>query len=214
MRTIPSDASRTWKFFHILFSALHPPVCSLRVEGTERVPSTGGVVIACNHSGGVDVIFLSYASPRQIFYMAKQELFDVHPVVASLCYRCGAFPVNRGARDTAAIAYSVQLLREGRVLGMFPEGTRNRGRPLLRGKSGAVRVALEADVAVGPAAVLGVPDFYKNWYRPWKRPRLFVRFGEPMWFPAGDMSYVSEYTSEVMYAIARMMPPELRGPYG
>ncbi len=161
----------------------------------------------------MDVITLAYASPRQVFYMAKQELFDIHPALTFLIYRLGAFPVNRGARDTAAIDYSLQLLREGRVLGMFPEGTRNRGQPLGRGRSGTVRVALEAGVPVVPAAVLGVPDLHKNWYHPLKWTRMSVHFGEPLWFPPGDMARASKYTAEVMYAIARMMPPELRGRY-
>ena len=211
----PTDASRLWQFCHILFRfLLRPLTCSLRVEGACHIPRTGGAVIACNHPGGMDVIFLGYGSPRQIFYMAKQELFNVHPLMTSVIWRLGAFPVNRGARDSAAIKYSIQLLREGRVLGMFPEGTRNRGGPLGRGKSGAVRIALEADVPMVPAVVLGVPDFHKQWYHPLKRTQMLVRFGEPMRFQAGDMAHVSEYTAEVMFAIARMMPAELRGPYG
>jgi len=184
------------------------------VEGVENVPRKGGVVLACNHPGGMDSFVLGFASPRQVYYMAKRELFNVHPVMTFLLYRIGAFPINRGARDTEAIEYSVELLKQGRVLGMFPEGTRNRGKPMRRGKSGAVRIAIDAGVPVVPVAVLGIPHLHKNWLNPFKRTQLSVQFGQPMLFPAGTMEDVQEYTTEIMLEVARMMPPDLRGHYG
>ena len=210
---IPADASRLWRFCYVFFSAIRPLFCSLRVEGIENVPEEGGVVLACNHPGGMDSFVLGYATLRQVFYMAKRELFNIHPVMTFLLYRLGAFPINRGARDTSAIEYSVKLVREGRVLGMFPEGTRNHGKPLRRGKSGAVRIALETGAPVVPVVVLGIPHLHKHWYNPFKRTQLYVRFGEPVHFSGGAMEDVAEYTHEVMRAMARMMPPELRGRY-
>ena len=171
-------------------------------------------MLACNHPGGLDSFVLGFSSPRQVFYMAKRELFNVHPVMTFLLYRIGAFPINRGTRDTAAIEYSVDLLRRGRVVGMFPEGTRNRGKPLRRGKSGAVRIALDAGVPIVPVAVLGIPHLHRNWFNPFKRTKLSVQFGQLMRFPPGTMEEVQDYTTEVMLEIARMMPPELHGHYG
>lgn len=211
---IPSDASSLWKFCYVALTLLRPLFCALRVEGVENVPRKGGVVLACNHPGGMDSFVLGVASPRQVYYMAKRELFNVHPVMTFLLYRIGAFPINRGARDTEAIEYSVELLKQGRVLGMFPEGTRNRGKPMRRGKSGAVRIAIDAGVPVVPVAVLGIPHLHKNWLNPFKRTQLSVQFGQPTLFPAGTMEEVQEYTTEVMLEVASMMPPELRGHYG
>ncbi len=159
---IPSDASRLWKFCYVALTLLRPLFCALKVEGVENVPRKGGVVLACNHPGGMDSFVLGFASPRQVYYMAKRELFNVHPVMTFLLYRIGAFPINRGARDTEAIEYSVELLKQGRVLGMFPEGTRNRGKPMRRGKSGAVRIAIDAGVPVVPVAVLEIPHLHKT----------------------------------------------------
>ncbi|MXY93237.1 MAG: 1-acyl-sn-glycerol-3-phosphate acyltransferase [Caldilineaceae bacterium SB0670_bin_27] len=211
---IPSDASGLWKFCHAALTVLRPLFCSLRVEGVENVPLKGGVVLACNHPGGMDCFVMGFASPRQVFYMAKRELFNIHPVVTFLLYRIGAFPINRGARDIEAIEYSVELLKQGRIVGMFPEGTRNRGRPMRRGKSGAVRIAIEAGVPVVPVAVLEIPHLHKNWLNPFKRTQLSVQFGQPVLFPAGSMEDVQDYTTEIMLEVARMMPPELRGYYG
>ena len=210
---IPADASRLWKFCYVALSALRPLFCALKIEGAENIPRQGGAVLACNHPGGMDSFVLGFACPRQVFYMAKRELFNIHPVVSFLLHRIGAFPINRGARDTVAIQYSVDLLKQGRVLGMFPEGTRNRGRPMRRGKSGAVRIAIDAGVPVVPVAVQGIPHLHRNWYNPFKRTKLSVQFGQPVTFPPGTMEEVQEYTTEIMLEIARMMPPELRGHY-
>ncbi len=212
MRT-PSEATGSWKFCHVVLSALRPLFCSLKVEGVEHVPLKGGVVLACNHPGGLDSFVLGLCSPRQVFYMAKRELFNIHPVVTYFLYRIGAFPINRGARDAAAIENSVDLLKQGRIVGMFPEGTRNRGRPLRRGKSGAVRIAIDAGVPVLPVAVLGIPHLHRNWYNPFKRTKLSVQFGQPMHFPQGSIEDVQEHTTQVMLEVARMMPPELHGHY-
>jgi 1-acyl-sn-glycerol-3-phosphate acyltransferase len=210
----PFESSITWKLSHIVMRSLRPLLCSLSVEGLEHLPLQGGVVLACNHPGGTDSFVLGFASGRQVYYMTKRELFNVHPVATQFLHGIGAFPVDRGARDFAAIEHSVNLLRKGHVLGMFPEGTRNRGKPLRRGKSGAVRIALEADVPVVPVAVLGIPHLHENWRNPFKRTQLSVRFGEPLRFPKGSVENVQEYTTEVMLAIARLLPPELRGHYG
>lgn len=210
---IPSDASSLWIFCYVALNVLRPLFGSLKVKGVEKIPRRGGVVLACNHPGGMDSFVLGMASPRQVFYMAKRELFNIHPVVSFLLHRIGAFPINRGAHDTAAIQYSVDLLKQGRVLGMFPEGTRNRGKPMRRGKSGAVRIAIDAGVPVVPVAVQGIPHLHRNWYNPFKRTKLSVQFGQPLQFPPGTMEEVQEYTTEIMLEVASMMPPELRGHY-
>ena len=210
---IPSDASSLWIFCFVALNVLRPLFGSLKVKGVEKIPRRGGVVLACNHPGGMDSFVLGMASPRQVFYMAKRELFNIHPVVSFLLHRIGAFPINRGAHDTAAIQYSVDLLKQGRVLGMFPEGTRNRGKPMRRGKSGAVRIAIDAGVPVVPVAVQGIPHLHRNWYNPFKRTKLSVQFGQPVTFPPGTMEEVQDYTTEIMLEVASMMPPELRGHY-
>lgn len=211
---IPADATPTWKVSKFLIGALRHLFLTLRVTGAEHVPLKGGVVLACNHPGGLDSFALGFACPRQVYYMAKRELFNIHPWVTSFLHGIGAFPVNRGARDTSAIEHATDLLRQGQIVGMFPEGTRNFGRPLRRGKNGAVRIALDAKVPIVPAAVIGIPHLHQNWYNPFKRTQLSVQFGEPMQVQPGSLEDVQNYTSEVMYAVARMMPPELRGRYG
>ncbi len=212
---VPQDATRLWKGLYLVATALRPFLCRLVVEGREHVPATGGVVLAANHPGGIDVVFLGYASPRQIHYMAKHELFQIHPLFAAFIRAAGAFPVRRGQKDREAIAYAVRLVQAGKVLGMFPEGTRDRGRGLLRGKPGTVRIAMEAGAPIVPTGIIGVPEWHRAWYRPGPRPQVTVRFGEPLFFPRDteDPAIVQARTDQLMLAIARLLPPDQWGVY-
>jgi 1-acyl-sn-glycerol-3-phosphate acyltransferase len=213
---LPKDASRLWQFIHFLITLIRPFACRLQVEGRENVPATGGVVIASNHPGGIDIFVLGYASPRQIYYMAKQELYEITPVLSFLLLEIGAFPVRRGQQDMRALATSVRLLRQGKMLGMFPEGTRDRDQGLTQGRNGAVRIAMQANAPVVPVALIGLSTLNRHWYNPLRRPHVTVRFGEPIYFSKDEAitsEMLQERTDKVMTAIAEMLPEELRGIY-
>ena len=213
----PKDAHFVWKICFFIVTASRPFTAKLHIEGRENVPAQGGAIIACNHPGELDVIVLGYASPRQIFYMAKEELFQVSPLLSRLLYNVGAFPVRRGRQDVQAVQNSMRIVRQGNVLGMFPEGTRNRDTGLKRGRNGAVRIALETGAPVVPAAVIGVGRLNREWKNPLRRSPVTVRFGKPIHFDnTGNTSadQLQLHTDQVMMAIAAMLPPELRGVYG
>lgn len=208
---LPRDASRLWQFLYILLTILKPLFCRLRVEGTEHIPATGGCIIASNHSMGPDYILLGYASSRQIFYMAKIELFYIHPWLTKFLNAIGTFPIQRGRNDTEAISAAETLLQQGKVLGMFPEGTRSRTGELQRGKTGAVRIAMKLQTPVVPAVVIHGEKVFKQF-----RPEVIVRFG-PALYPVGDpgdRTPAHTNTEAVMRGIAQLLPPERRGIYG
>jgi 1-acyl-sn-glycerol-3-phosphate acyltransferase len=209
---MPSDASWLWKFLYMICTFIKWPLCRLRVEGSEHIPAAGGCVVACNHSMGPDYFLLGYGSPRQIFYMAKVELFQIHPWFSKFLEAAGAFPVHRGRSDMEALSAAKALLQRGKVLGMFPEGTRSRTGELRRGKTGAVRIAMLGQAPIVPAVVINAEAIFKKLGR---RPEVIVRFGPPL-HPTGDpnnKALAQAHTEAVMYAIAQLLPPERRGIY-
>jgi 1-acyl-sn-glycerol-3-phosphate acyltransferase len=212
----PKDSTPIWKFLHLLVTLLRLWTGNLRIEGRENVPMQGGVILACNHPGGVDVIIVSYSSPRQVYYMAKEELFKIHPALSWLLFKVGAFPVRRGRNDVGAIATSVAIVKQGKVLGMFPEGTRDHDRGLTRGRTGAVRIALATGTPIVPCALVGMGQFNRQWQNPLRRPKAIMRFGKPIYFDKVEGSnapFLQKHTDTVMFAIAEMLPAELRGIY-
>jgi 1-acyl-sn-glycerol-3-phosphate acyltransferase len=141
----------SWPILHGLFR--------LRVRGRENLPASGGYVLACNHLSSFDPwpLALPLWPGRWLRFMAKSELYW-WPLRLVL-ERAGAFKVLRGGGDLEAIDTAVQLAREGHVIAMFPEGTRREKglvkKHLPRPRTGAARIALEAEVPLVPAAVAG-----------------------------------------------------------
>lgn len=144
-------AAASWPVLYGLFR--------LRAEGRENLPATGGYVLACNHVSSLDPwpLGLPLWPNRWLRFMAKSELYW-WPLRLVLD-KAGAFKVHRGLADVEAIETAVRLAREGQVIAMFPEGTRRRKglvkKHQPRPRSGAARIALEAEVPLVPAAVAG-----------------------------------------------------------
>jgi 1-acyl-sn-glycerol-3-phosphate acyltransferase len=157
-------------------------VYRLRVTGLENLPADGGFVLAANHTSNFDPWPLGYPlwPRRQLFFMAKSELFN--PVLGPLLRMGGTFPVRRGEHDVRAIETAVRLCREGKIVAMFPEGTR-KAKGLVkkfehRPRSGSARIALAAGVPLVPAAIKGTD-------RLTRLARVEIAYGEPV--PLDDL---------------------------
>jgi 1-acyl-sn-glycerol-3-phosphate acyltransferase len=142
-----------------------------RVVGAENVPRNGGLIVAANHVSYFDPPAVGCALPRELTFMAKKELFEI-PLFDKLISALGAYPIDRSRGDVGAIKRSVAILREGRALAMFPEGTRN-----FEGKVGAqAGVALLATLAGVPI----VPAYIAGTDRAARLGRFTVTFGKPI----------------------------------
>jgi 1-acyl-sn-glycerol-3-phosphate acyltransferase len=148
-------------FYRFLYLVSRPLVWGLfrlRAQGVENVPKTGGCVLAANHLSNFDPWALGMPLyPRFLRFMGKVELFN--PVLGPLLRASGAFPVRRGVGDVEAMDTAVDLVQDGEMVVMFPEGTR-RKKGLVkkyepRPHTGAARIALQAGVPLIPAAVGG-----------------------------------------------------------
>ncbi len=219
-RFLPRGASFFWNLSYVILSVYQKLFYHIKVMGIHNIPESGPVVLASNHTSGHDIIILGCTSTRQIFFMAKQELFR-QPLVAAYFRRAGVFPVRRGENDRKAIATALTHLRQGRVLGMFPEGKRFAA--LSQGKTGAVRLAMKVNAPIVPVAIIGARkiNLRKRLLR-WHRDQVIIRYGEPLQVVPTNkesMQDLDSYeiaeilTEEVMKAIARMLPVEMRGAY-
>jgi 1-acyl-sn-glycerol-3-phosphate acyltransferase len=148
------------------------PLYRIQTIGKESFPKDGGVIICANHIDNLDPPVVGLTSPRDIHFMAKEELFHA-PLLKQLLPVINVFPVKRGMSDKKAIRTGLTLLREGKVLGLFPEGTRSKTGELGKGLAGAGFFALRTDAAVVPCAIIGP-------YKPF-RP-LKVVYGKPIDF--------------------------------
>jgi 1-acyl-sn-glycerol-3-phosphate acyltransferase len=163
----------------------------LRVDGLEHVPAGGGFVVAANHTSNVDPWPVGVALwPRSVHFMAKSELWK--PPLSWIIAGVGSFPVRRGAGDVDALANAVRVCREGKVMAMFPEGTRRtkglRKKHVPRPHTGAARIALAAGVPLVPAAMRGLD-------RLTRLGPMRVRFGPPI--PLDDLGDLSSHQAAV-----------------
>ena len=151
-------------------------VAPLKVYGAERVPRHGGVVLALNHFSWIDPPAFGAACPRTIYYMAKIEAHRV-PGLGQLIRAFGTFAVRRGESDREAVRIMRRLVTEGKALGLFVEGTRQRSGVPGEVKPGAAMVALQEDVPVVPAAIYGTQLWRLGNFQP-----ASVAWGEPVRF--------------------------------
>jgi len=158
----------------------------LKVYGRERVPLDGGIVVACNHFSWFDPPALGAACPRVLYYMAKIEAHRVRGL-GQLIRAFGAFPVRRGESDRDAVRTMRRVVGEGKALGLFVEGTRQRSGVPGVVQPGAAMVALQEGVPIVPVAIHGTQDWSLR-----SRQRVSVAWGESMsldGLPKGGKGY-------------------------
>jgi 1-acyl-sn-glycerol-3-phosphate acyltransferase len=179
----------------------------LEVQGLENFPLDGAVIVAANHVTTFDVFPMQLSLPRPIFFMGKAELFR-WPVLEAVYRNLGAFPVYRGEKDQWALEHAARVLENGQTLGMFPEGTRSRGRGLSVAKTGTARLAIEAGCPIVPMAISGSDRFFRRFPR---RTPVTVRLLPALLPGSGDTPLA--LTERLMFSLAAGLPAEMRGVY-
>lgn len=147
----------------------------LKVEGLENLPADGGIIVVANHVSNWDPVMIALALNRPVHFMGKAELFN-YKILGKLLIALNAFQVKRGSADRQSIRQALKLLEEGKVLGIFPEGTRNKTGQELKTQTGAAFIALRAGAGIIPVACVGTNHIFPiGWFRP-----LQVRVGKPL----------------------------------
>ncbi|WP_058307566.1 lysophospholipid acyltransferase family protein [Gracilibacillus massiliensis] len=146
------------------------PKYKVIAKGTENIPKEGPVIICSNHISNYDPPIVGITCPRDIHFLAKEELFK-NKLFGYILHKVHAFPIKRGMKDRNALRKGLEVLKDGHVLGLFPEGTRSKNGELKRGLAGAGFFALRSKATVIPCAIIGE---YKS-----KEP-LQVVYGMPV----------------------------------
>ena len=200
-----NERTRTYR----VAMAVNRPVAlwsRLRVEGVESLPESGPLLVVGNHDSHWDPLMVGMAAlkRRQIRALAKAELWDVRGL-APVLDGMGQIPIERGKGDNQALAKAIETLRAGACIGVFPEGTRSRGK-VLRARSGIGRLALEVPeahvtlVAIeGTADLTGFP----------RRPRVRVRFFDPAGGQPRPDEDPGELSARLLAEIRDQVPPSL-----
>jgi 1-acyl-sn-glycerol-3-phosphate acyltransferase len=181
-----SGADVVWALGRPTIGGIVRMIAPLRVYGSERVPRTGGIVLALNHFSWLDPPAFGAACPRNIRYMAKIELHRV-PGLGAFVRSFGTFSVRRGESDREAVRLMRRCVQEGDVLGVFAEGTRQKSGVPGDVQPGAAMVGLQERVPIVPAAIHG-----SQFWKPGNFEPVSVAWGRPLSFdglPANAKGY-------------------------
>ncbi|GAA3387566.1 lysophospholipid acyltransferase family protein [Cryptosporangium minutisporangium] len=189
------------------------------VEGKEHVPTNGAAILASNHLSIMDSVFVPLVLNRDVVYVAKQEYFTgtrpIDRLTARFMRGAGQVPVNRGNNRAAqeALDASLDVLRSGRLFGIYPEGTRSPDGRLYRGRTGVAWLALTAEVPVVPVAMFNTERALPPGRTVPRPVRVGIRFGEPMMFDeykgqAGKARARRAVTDQIVAAIGALSGQE------
>lgn len=182
-------------FFRVCLRILFRLLYRVRVEGVHHIPGDGPVILCSNHISLLDPPLVGTYLTRKVRYMAKAELFGI-PVFSHILRHIGAFPVKRGGISKESIRLAIDILKQGEMLCIFPEGTRSAA--MAMGKKGAASFAMKSGATVIPAAIIGQ---YKL-FQPMK-----IVYG-----PAVDLdAYREEVTSENLELATDKIMNAIRG---
>ncbi len=201
-------------------------LATVQIEGLERVPRTGAVILALNHASNLDAIvggaWVSDAlRTRRIHWLGKRELF-AWPIFGWICAHGGVHPVDRSTADVEAYRLATKILERGYVLLVFPEGTRSPTGALQEAKDGLAQLALRTGAQVLPIGINGSDLVWpkgRKLPRPFPRRRIVVRIGEPFLVsdvvpPSTDRRAAKAVaTTAIMGRIAELLEPRQRGVY-
>lgn len=195
-----------WSLFRVILTIFG----RCKFTGKENVPAKGPVILAPNHVSFADPPTAGCGITRKVRFMAKIELFQI-PVIGYLIGKVGAFPVKQNTADRAALKRAIELLREGEVVCIFPEGGRSHDGNLMEAQPGLGMIALKSKAPVVPVALIGTEKLLPTHSIFVHFARVKVIYGKPMTFndlydQGMGREAIEEVGKRVMSAIA-----ELRG---
>jgi 1-acyl-sn-glycerol-3-phosphate acyltransferase len=189
------------------------------IEGAENIPKEGGAILASNHLAVSDSFFLPLMLSRRVTFPAKIEYFTGTGIKGRLqkwfFSGVGQVPIDRSSASAAqgALDTGVRIVREGKLLGIYPEGTRSPDGRLYKGKVGVAWIALESGAPVIPVAMFGTDKANPIGSKMWKPYPIRIKIGKPLDFSryeglSGDRFVLRSITDEIMYSLMELSGQE------
>jgi 1-acyl-sn-glycerol-3-phosphate acyltransferase len=205
--TLNPNRTLVYRFAARLLSLLARMLFRPVVVGAENIPLEGPVLIAPIHRSNVDFAFTLFISPRKVFFMAKESLFH-NSLFGSLLGQLGAFPVRRGSADRESMASAEDVLRQGRALVLFPEGTRQEGLEVKPLHDGAMFIAARTGATVVPVGIGGSEKAMPVGAKFPRPSKIRIVVGSPIAPPSSEgrvaRSAVSAKSEELRVALERV----------
>lgn len=206
-QSTPDKMSRRYKVFRRVMILISRLLFGLTIDGTEKVPKAGPLVVAANHTQYPDPVLVCMAIPRRMQWMAKKQLFK--PPYKKLFEFIGSFPVDREGGGRAGVRSALAFLKEGWALGIFPEGTHKDDGTAREAKSGAVLLAIRGGAPVLPVFVGKIPGPLARL----RGERLRLIVGDPITLDAdlrGGQAYrdAADEVLKTIYALPKQRSKE------
>ena len=190
-----------------------------RFFGLDNIPPKGGLIVATNHSHYMDIPLLFINPVREDITALVTTKYQQHWFIRWFCDTAGGIWINRDIADFGAMQAATKALKEGRALGISPEGTRSLTGQLLKAKPGVVLLALKVGAPIVPVAITGVEKAFRRIFT-LQRPKISLRFGPAFTLPPISLEdrenreqKYQQYADEIMCRIAVMMPEKYWGYY-
>ncbi len=206
----PERYTRAYAITRVFVRVMVRVLGGITVIGGENIPETGPIILAPNHRAYMDPPYLSMVTKRQLHLMAKDQLFRI-PVFGPYIKAMGAFPVKRGVADRGAIRQAIAELKAGRVMGIFPEGTRADPGTLLPAEKGFALIAKQTGIPIVPIALEGTDKVLPK-HGGLHRAHVTATVGKPMTasemlaaYPDPSKDALTIISEATMRAIADLM---------
>lgn len=204
-----------YRLYHYIARLLFALLTRRRVvSGLEHIPPQGAAIMVSNHLSMIDPILVMASFPRQVCFMTKIEAYRAFPL-RLMAPLAGAFPVRRGKPDRVALRRAEEVLRDGHILGIYPEGHRSETHQIQDARTGVVFLALRTGAPILPVATWGTEGVFSRRFPYYRRVPVYLAVGEPFRLEdlVDDVRKVDKQAlaNMVMERIAAMLPPLYRG---